>query len=246
MPNMSLQKHPMPEQQPDIRATNFKEVALGYTREIAMEEADRCLHCKNAPCVKGCPVNVPIPDFIAHIKKGEFQEAYETIRLQNGLPAICGRVCPQETQCESKCVRGIKGEPVAIGRLERFAADYAMTEGTVSAETAAPTGKKAAVVGSGPAGLTCAADLAFPQRPLIGRRGKRSRTGSRTEIPKNFRLTQSSSFALKNPRFFQRFGNAQLLKIRKRPKMGNIALTAARPALIMRPIHSGGYFPWPI
>lgn len=160
MPNMSLQKHPMPEQQPDIRATNFKEVALGYTREIAMEEADRCLHCKNAPCVKGCPVNVPIPDFIAHIKKGEFQEAYETIRLQNGLPAICGRVCPQETQCESKCVRGIKGEPVAIGRLERFAADYAMTEGTVSAETAAPTGKKAAVVGSGPAGLTCAADLA--------------------------------------------------------------------------------------
>ena len=160
MPNMSLQKHPMPEQQPDIRATNFKEVALGYTREIAMEEADRCLHCKNAPCVKGCPVNVPIPDFIAHIKKGEFQEAYETIRLQNGLPAICGRVCPQETQCESKCVRGIKGEPVGIGRLERFAADYAMTEGTVSAETAAPTGKKAAVVGSGPAGLTCAADLA--------------------------------------------------------------------------------------
>lgn len=160
MPNMSLQKHPMPEQQPDIRATNFKEVALGYTREIAMEEADRCLHCKNAPCVKGCPVNVPIPDFIAHIKKSEFQEAYETIRLQNGLPAICGRVCPQETQCESKCVRGIKGEPVGIGRLERFAADYAMTEGTVSAETAAPTGKKAAVVGSGPAGLTCAADLA--------------------------------------------------------------------------------------
>ena len=160
MPNMSLQKHPMPEQQPDIRATNFKEVALGYTREIAMEEADRCLHCKNAPCVKGCPVNVPIPDFIAHIKKGEFQEAYETIRLQNGLPAICGRVCPQETQCESKCVRGIKGEPVGIGRLERFAADYAMTEGTVYAETAAPTGKKAAVVGSGPAGLTCAADLA--------------------------------------------------------------------------------------
>lgn len=160
MPNMSLQKHPMPEQQPDIRATNFKEVALGYTREIAMEEADRCLHCKNAPCVKGCPVNVPIPNFIAHIKKGEFQEAYETIRLQNGLPAICGRVCPQETQCESKCVRGIKGEPVGIGRLERFAADYAMTEGTVSAETAAPTGKKAAVVGSGPAGLTCAADLA--------------------------------------------------------------------------------------
>ncbi len=160
MPNMSLQKHPMPEQDPAVRATNFQEVALGYTREIAMEEADRCLHCKNAPCVKGCPVSVPIPDFIARIKAGDFQGAYEIIHTQNGLPAICGRVCPQETQCESKCVRGIKGEPVGIGRLERFAADYAMREGKVSSETAPKSGKRAAVVGSGPAGLTCAADLA--------------------------------------------------------------------------------------
>ena len=160
MPNMSLKKNPMPEQEPAVRATNFKEVALGYTREIAMEEADRCLNCKHAPCVTGCPVNVPIPSFIAKIKEGDFQAAYEIIRTQNGLPAICGRVCPQETQCESKCVRGIKGEPVGIGRLERFAADWAMNEGTVSAKTAPKNGKRAAVVGSGPAGLTCAADLA--------------------------------------------------------------------------------------
>ena len=160
MPNMSLKKNPMPEQEPAIRAANFKEVALGYTREIAMEEADRCLNCKHAPCVTGCPVNVPIPSFIAKIKEGDFQAAYEIIRTQNGLPAICGRVCPQETQCESKCVRGIKGEPVGIGRLERFAADWAMNEGKVSAETAPKNGKRAAVVGSGPAGLTCAADLA--------------------------------------------------------------------------------------
>jgi len=160
MPNMSLRKNAMPEQDPVVRAGNFKEVALGYTREIAMEEADRCLNCKNAPCVTGCPVNVPIPNFIAKIKEGDFQGAYEVIRTQNGLPAICGRVCPQETQCESKCVRGIKGDPVGIGRLERFAADYAMNEGKVSVETKPACGKKAAVVGSGPAGLTCAADLA--------------------------------------------------------------------------------------
>ncbi len=160
MPNMSLQKNPMPEQDAVVRAGNFKEVALGYTREIAMEEADRCLNCKNAPCVSGCPVNVPIPSFIARIKAGDFQGAYEVIRTQNGLPAICGRVCPQEIQCESKCVRGIKGDPVGIGRLERFAADYAMNEGKVSVETQPACGKKAAVVGSGPAGLTCAADLA--------------------------------------------------------------------------------------
>ncbi len=160
MPNMSLKKNPMPEQEASIRAANFGEVALGYTREIAMEEADRCLNCKHMPCVTGCPVNVPIPDFIAKIREGDFQAAYEIIRTQNGLPAICGRVCPQESQCESKCVRGIKGEPVAIGRLERFAADYAMNEGHVSAETAPKNGKRAAVVGSGPAGLTCAADLA--------------------------------------------------------------------------------------
>ena len=160
MPNMSLKKNPMPEQDAAVRAGNFKEVALGYTREIAMVEADRCLGCKHAPCVSGCPVNVPIPSFIAKIREGDFQAAYDIIRLQNGLPAICGRVCPQETQCESKCVRGIKGEPVGIGRLERFAADWAMNEGKISAETAPANGKRAAVVGSGPAGLTCAADLA--------------------------------------------------------------------------------------
>ena len=128
MPNMSLVKHSMPEQEPAVRAANFREVALGYTRDIAMEEADRCLRCKNSPCVSGCPVNVPIPDFIAKIKEGDVTGAYDIIRSQNALPAICGRVCPQESQCESKCVRGIKGEPVAIGRLERFAADTAMAE----------------------------------------------------------------------------------------------------------------------
>ena len=160
MPNMSLQKNPMPEQEPAVRATNFGEVALGYTAEMAVNEADRCLNCKHMPCVSGCPVNVPIPSFIAKIREGDFQAAYDIIRTSNGLPAICGRVCPQESQCECKCVRGIKGEPVGIGRLERFAADWAMNEGNVSAETAPKNGKRAAVVGSGPAGLTCAADLA--------------------------------------------------------------------------------------
>ena len=160
MANMSLQKHPMPEQDPVVRAGNFKEVALGYTKEIAMEEADRCLHCKNMPCVSGCPVNVPIPDFIDKIKAGDMAGAYRIIRSQNALPAICGRVCPQESQCESKCVRGIKGEPVAIGRLERFAADTAMSAGTAKAEQKPACGKKAAVIGSGPAGLTCAGELA--------------------------------------------------------------------------------------
>ena len=160
MPNMSLVKHPMPEQEPAVRAANFKEVALGYTREIAMEEADRCLRCKNSPCVSGCPVNVPIPDFIAKIREGDAAGAYAIIRSQNALPAICGRVCPQESQCESKCVRGIKGEPVAIGRLERFAADTAMAEGKAQNMKKASCGKKAAVIGSGPAGLTCAGELA--------------------------------------------------------------------------------------
>ena len=149
----------MPEQEPAVRAQNFKEVALGYTEEIAMEEADRCLHCKNMPCVSGCPVNVPIPDFIARIREGDVIGAYNIIRSQNALPAICGRVCPQESQCESKCVRGIKGEPVAIGRLERFAADTAMKEGTAQNLKKEPCGKKAAVIGSGPAGLTCAGEL---------------------------------------------------------------------------------------
>ena len=160
MANMSLHKNPMPEQDPTVRAGNFKEVALGYTKEIAVDEAHRCLHCKNAPCVTGCPVNVPIPDFIDKIKEGDFDGAYQVIRSQNALPAICGRVCPQESQCESKCVRGIKGEPVGIGRLERFAADTAMSQGTAKTEKAPANGKRAAVIGSGPAGLTCAGELA--------------------------------------------------------------------------------------
>ena len=159
MPNMSLKKNPMPEQEPAVRATNFKEVALGYTLDIAMDEAQRCLKCKNAPCVTGCPVNVPIPDFIAKLKEGDPLGAYEIIRTQNALPAICGRVCPQESQCESKCVRGIKGESVAIGRLERFAADTAMSMGVAGAKPAPDAGRKAAIIGSGPAGLTCAGEL---------------------------------------------------------------------------------------
>ncbi len=156
----TLMKTPMPEQDAAVRATNFQEVTLGYTVEMAQEEAARCLQCKNAPCVTGCPVNVPIRDFIAQVRQGDYAGAYATIRSQNGLPAICGRVCPQETQCESKCIRGIKGEPVGIGRLERFVADWAMAHGAEAPEPAAPKGKRAAVVGSGPAGLTCAADLA--------------------------------------------------------------------------------------
>lgn len=160
MPNMKPEKTPMPEQEAAVRATNFKEVALGYTAEMAAEEAARCLQCKNSPCVQGCPVNVPIRDFIGCIQRGDLQGAYDTIRTQNGLPAICGRVCPQENQCESKCVRGIKGQPVGIGRLERFVADWAMEHGDTAAKVPAPNGKRAAVVGSGPAGLTCAADLA--------------------------------------------------------------------------------------
>jgi len=158
--NMDPKKTAIPEQDPKVRATNFSEVALGYTEEMAQNEAARCLRCKNQPCVKGCPVNVQIPDFIALIAEGKHVEAYDKIRETNGLPAVCGRVCPQETQCEELCVRGIKGEPVGIGRLERFCADYAIAKGAKAVECAAPTGKKAAVIGSGPAGLTCAADLA--------------------------------------------------------------------------------------
>ena len=127
MANMSLEKVKMPEQDPNIRNKNFEEVSLGYTPEMAMEEATRCLNCKNRPCVSGCPVNVQIPDFISLIAKGDFKGAYDKICETSSLPAVCGRVCPQESQCEGKCVRGIKGESVAIGRLERFAADYAMS-----------------------------------------------------------------------------------------------------------------------
>ena len=158
--NMDPKKTAMPEQDAKKRAANFEEVALGYTEEMAQNEAMRCLQCKNQPCVAGCPVNVQIPDFIGLIAEGKYVDAYEKIRETNGLPAVCGRVCPQETQCEERCVRGIKGEPVGIGRLERFCSDYAIAEGTKPTECKPSIGKKAAIIGSGPAGLTCAADLA--------------------------------------------------------------------------------------
>lgn len=159
-PNMSLKKNPMPSQEPLVRARNFEEVTLGYSPEVAIDEAQRCLHCKNAPCIEGCPVNIHIPDFIDKIKEGDFEGAYKVISLSSSLPAVCGRVCPQETQCESKCVRGIKGEPVGIGRLERFVADYHNNNATAEAEVPQPNGHRVAVVGSGPSGLTCAGDLA--------------------------------------------------------------------------------------
>jgi glutamate synthase (NADPH/NADH) small chain len=158
---MSLKKTKMPEQDPKARACNFSEVTLGYTAEMAIEEAKRCLECKNKPCVAGCPVNVDIPAFIALVKEGKFEEAYRKITETNNLPAICGRVCPQETQCEATCVRGIKGESVAIGRLERFCADWAIQNGIcVDCVIREKRGQKVAVIGSGPSGLTCAADLA--------------------------------------------------------------------------------------
>ena len=160
MPNMSLTKVPMPEQDPNVRNKNFLEVAMGYTEEMAMEEASRCLNCKNKPCVSGCPVNVRIPEFVAKVAEGKFEEAYEIITSTNSLPAISGRVCPQENQCEGKCVRGIKGESVSIGRLERFCADYHMKHSDAKAAKPQSNGKKVAVVGAGPSGLTCAGDLA--------------------------------------------------------------------------------------
>ena len=160
MPNMSLTKVPMPEQDPNVRNKNFEEVALGYTKEMAMEEATRCINCKNKPCMSGCPVCVRIPEFIAKVAAGEFEEAYKIITSTNGLPAVCGRVCPQENQCEGKCIRGIKGEPVSIGRLERFVADYHMAHSNDDAVKPESNGIKVAVVGAGPAGLTCAGDLA--------------------------------------------------------------------------------------
>ena len=160
MPNMSMTKIPMPEQEPAVRARNFQEVTLGYTKDMAVEEAKRCLNCKHKPCMNGCPVGVRIPEFIKLVAEEDFKAAYEVITATNGLPAVCGRVCPQENQCEGKCVRGIKGEPVAIGRLERFVADYMMNSENHSVEKPQPNGHKVAVVGSGPAGLTCAGDLA--------------------------------------------------------------------------------------
>ena len=160
MANMTLVKTPMPEQDPQVRARNFQEVTLGYTAEMAIEEAKRCLGCKNPKCVEGCPVNVRIPEFIQKVQEGDFKAAYEIITSTNALPALSGRVCPQETQCEAKCVRGIKGEPVAIGRLERFVADWYRENINAMPEKKESNGQKVAVVGSGPAGLTCASDLA--------------------------------------------------------------------------------------
>ena len=159
MPNMKNTKTPIKEQDPKVRARNFKEVCEGYTAEEAINEANRCLNCKNMPCVSGCPVGVHIPEFISKVKEGDFEGAYKVITLTNGLPAVCGRVCPQENQCEGKCVRGIKGEPVGIGRLERFCADY-MADKTADVQKPQSNGIKVAVIGSGPSGLTCAADLA--------------------------------------------------------------------------------------
>ncbi len=160
MANMKMQKNPMPEQDPLVRNKNFDEVALGYTAEMAMDEAKRCLNCKNSLCRTGCPVSVRIPEFIAKVAEGDFDAAYDIITSTNSLPAVCGRVCPQEKQCESKCVRGIKGESVGIGRLERFVADYHMAKEDKPAVTVPESnGHKIAVIGSGPAGLTCAGDL---------------------------------------------------------------------------------------
>ena len=161
MANMRMTKNEMPEQDPIVRAGNFDEVALGYTAEMAMDEARRCLNCKNSPCRTGCPVSVRIPEFIAKVAAGEFEEAYQIVTSTNSLPAVCGRVCPQEKQCESKCVRGIKGESVGIGRLERFVADWHMArEDKPEPQRVPSNGHRVAVIGSGPAGLSCAGDLA--------------------------------------------------------------------------------------
>ena len=155
-----LKKVPVREQDAKVRAANFEEVCLGYNLEEAMDEATRCLNCKNAKCIQGCPVSIDIPAFIQEVKEGNIEEAYKVIGKSSALPAICGRVCPQETQCEGRCIRGIKGDPVSIGKLERFVADYALENDIkpVGAETM--NGHKVAVIGSGPAGLTCAGDLA--------------------------------------------------------------------------------------
>ncbi len=158
--NMDPKKHPMPSQDPLVRNKNFKEVALGYDEATAVDEAKRCLNCKNKPCVTGCPVAVDIPSFVALVAEGRFEEAYQVIARTSSLPAVCGRVCPQETQCEGKCTRGIKGEPVGIGRLERFVADWHMAHPVEAPVCPVRNGHRVAIVGSGPAGLTCAGDLA--------------------------------------------------------------------------------------
>lgn len=158
--NMNPKKNPMPSQEPSIRARNFDEVALGYDRDTAIDEALRCLNCKNMPCVSGCPVKIHIPEFIQKIKECDFEGAYKVISASSSLPAVCGRVCPQESQCESKCVRGIKGEPVGIGRLERFVADWHNAHANAAPVPPESNGHRVAVVGSGPSGLTCAGDLA--------------------------------------------------------------------------------------
>ncbi len=155
-----LKRVPIKEQEPKVRAANFEEVCLGYTKEEAMEEASRCINCKNAQCIKGCPVGIDIPAFIQQVKEGNIEKSYQVIAESSALPAVCGRVCPQESQCEGKCIRGIKGEPVSIGKLERFAADWAGENGIKPAPAGEKNGRKVAVIGSGPAGLTCAGDLA--------------------------------------------------------------------------------------
>lgn len=160
MPNMEPKKCPMPVQDPDVRNKNFREVALGYTYDMAVEEAKRCLHCKNKPCQSGCPVGIDIPAFIAKVAEEDMEGAYEVLSASSALPAVCGRVCPQENQCEGKCVRGIKGEPVGIGRLERFVADWHREHTEEAAKKPAANGHKVAVIGSGPSGLTAAGDLA--------------------------------------------------------------------------------------
>ena len=160
MPNMRMDKNPMPSQDPNVRNKNFEEVALGYTEEQAIDEAERCLNCKNHPCMDGCPVQIAIPEFIQKIVEKDFEGAYQVINRSSSLPAVCGRVCPQERQCESKCVRGIKGEAVGIGRLERFVADWHNKNVTAAPEKPQPNGHKCAVIGCGPSGLACASDLA--------------------------------------------------------------------------------------
>ena len=155
-----MKRVPVAEQEPKVRANNFEEVCLGYTEKEAMEEAVRCLNCRNPKCVVGCPVSIQINEFIHEVKEGNIEKAAEVIARSSALPAVCGRVCPQETQCEGVCIRGIKGEPVAIGKLERFVADWAREHGYQAAKAGQPNGKKVAVIGAGPSGLTCAGDLA--------------------------------------------------------------------------------------